>query len=375
MLTQTGNQVEESASMSMFESLQRRSNYEEKMSRDNPWHVRAHAFLAYNAAYLITIFIWILWMGFIMVWSMLEVPEWDFGEAQYFAISLCSSAGSFSLPTSSSDRAYGLAGLSMMVGVPLMAMGVSSVIIMVWQGHRFKVVKEAAWKDVTQEELELLRQLELLNIEEGEKLTKGGFILLGLLRMGSDVGVIKYLADAHDTIDERGGVIIRTTSAGDGEEVLSGYYSAQAKQLVERDNEEIETMRDFIKSNKLISSTTASSGAASYTSKPSTCNTGGSSPSSKTISQAERSWSTAVRDSCSLRHFSGLSDGLGELGSGGSQGDEHLDTIEESVTTHGESLTSTTKEKIESLLSPPARLDSNLADNIPKREDSWQSNG
>jgi hypothetical protein len=261
----------------------------------------------------------------------------------------------------------------MMVGVPLMAMGVSSFIIMVWQGHRFKVVKEAAWKDVTQEELELLRQLELLNIEEGEKLTKGGFILLGLLRMGSDVGVIKYLADAHDTIDERGGVIIRTTSAGAGEEVLSGYYSAQAKQLVERDNEEIETMRDFINSNKLISSTTASSGAASYTSKPSTCNAGGSSPSSKT-SQAERSWSTSVRDSCSLRHFSDLSDGLGELGSGGIQGDEHLDTIEESLTTHGESLTSTTKEKIESLLSPPGRLDSDLADNVQKREDSWQSN-
>jgi hypothetical protein len=258
----------------------------------------------------------------------------------------------------------------MMVGVPLMAMGVSSFIIMVWQGHRFKVVKEAAWKDVTQEELELLRQLELLNIEEGEKLTKGGFILLGLLRMGSDVGVIKYLADAHDTIDERGGVIIRTTSAGAGEEVLSGYYSAQAKQLVERDNEEIENMRDFINPNKLVSSTTASSGAASYTSKPSTINSGGSSPSSKT-SRAERSWSTAVRDSCSLRHFSGLSDGLGELGSGGIQSDEHLDTIEESLTTHGESLTSTTKEKIESLLSPPERLESDLVDSIPKREDSW----
>ena len=93
-----------------------------------------------------------------------------------------------------------------------------------------------------------MRQLELLNIEEGEKLTKakGGFILLGLLRIRSDVGVIKYLADAHDTIDERGGVIIHTTSAGAGEEVLSGYYSAQAKQLVERDDEEIETMRDFI---------------------------------------------------------------------------------------------------------------------------------
>jgi hypothetical protein len=112
-----------------------------------------------------------------------------------------------------------------------MAMGISAIIIMIWQGHRFKAVKEAAWNDVTQNELDLLKQLGIVEIGEGEELPKGGFILLGLLRMGQDVGVIKYLADAHETIDERGGVIIRATSAENGGSIvhyanLSGYQES-----------------------------------------------------------------------------------------------------------------------------------------------------
>ena len=62
MLTVAGNQVEEAASMSMFESLQRRENYENQMSRDKPLKVRMYAFLAYNSAYLMSILAWILWM-------------------------------------------------------------------------------------------------------------------------------------------------------------------------------------------------------------------------------------------------------------------------------------------------------------------------
>ena len=141
------------------------------------------------------------------------MPEWTFADAQYFAISMCSAAGSLSMPTTSSETAYLLAAISMMVGVPIMAMGVSAIIIMVWQGHRFKTVKEAAWADVTQDELDLLGKLGVVDIAEGEELQKGGFILLGLFRMGQDVGVIKYLADAHKAAEERGGVIIRAKSA------------------------------------------------------------------------------------------------------------------------------------------------------------------
>jgi hypothetical protein len=46
--------------MTMFEALQRRENYEHKMRKENPPRERLKAFIRYNAAYLITIVVWIL---------------------------------------------------------------------------------------------------------------------------------------------------------------------------------------------------------------------------------------------------------------------------------------------------------------------------
>ena len=267
MLTVAGQQVEESASMSMFQSLQRRENYEKKMSRDNPLCTRIKAFLSYNAAYLIMITLWLCWLVFIIVWSMLMVDEWDFPEAQYFAVSLCSSAGSFSLPTTSSNTAYLLAGISMMIGVPLMAMGVSAIIIMVWQGHRFKTVKEAAWSDVTHNELELLGKLGIVDIGEGEELTKGGFILLGLFRMGQDVGVIKYLADAHHTVAQRGGVIIHASSVEGGDSQhhyakVSGHQEGVKTRFSISDGDKLKGLSRVAESITTTTTNTSNSAAA-----------------------------------------------------------------------------------------------------------------
>jgi hypothetical protein len=369
MLTVAGNEVEEAASMSMFDALQRRENYESQMARDNPLMVRIRAFLAYNAAYLICILLWILWMGFIMAWAMIQVPEWDFGHAQYFAVSLCSSAGSFSLPTSSSNTAYGLAGLSMMVGVPLMAMGVSSVIIMLWQGHRFQTVKLAAWEDVTQEELKLLNELGVVDIGEGEELTKGGFILLGLLRMGQDVGVIKYLADAHETIQDRGGVIIRETSDPNNEG--TGYYSKQAQALIGDSKDEVDEMLEF---------TSHTSSAASTLTPLFKASTAATVESKRNAN--DRSWSTTAGfDSGSSRNFSGLSQVFGG-GGGGNENDHYLATIDESLTTSAQrrveendgngTIPSRLDSDIATILTI-SRLDSDIGISI-KSKDSWDSN-
>ena len=123
-------------------------------------------------------------------------------------------------------------------------MGVTSIITMVWQGHRFEKVKMAAWDDVTQEELELLNELGVVEIGEGEKLTKGGFLLLGLLRMGQEVGVMKYLADAFEAIEDRGGVIIREKSEGNNDG--NGYYSKHAHAYVGScSKHEIDEMQEF----------------------------------------------------------------------------------------------------------------------------------
>lgn len=356
MITEAGNQVEEAASLSMFESLQRRENYERQMARGKPLKVRLFAFLAYNSAYLISIFVWILWMSFIIIWAMIQVPEWDFGRAQYFAISLCSSAGSFSLPTTSSNTAYGLAGVSMMIGVPLMAMGVSSIIIMCWQGHRFKKVKVAAWDDVTQEELKLLNELKLVEIGEGDELTKGGFILLGLLRMGQEVGVMKYLADAFEAIEERGGVIIREAEDdNNNKDDGNAYYSKQAQAYMSGGSkDEVDEMQDFTSIASHVSEanseTTVSSTAdtSSYKTPPRRANN-------------DRAWSISVGvdNESSPRLFSGLSAIL----SGGSDdeddGDNNVD----------EALTSTETDRQEN----KSGSTMSTADRI-KPKDSWGSN-
>ena len=233
--------MEDSASFTMFEALKRREDYEQKMSRDNPLCTRVNAFILYNAIYLIVILAWLIWVAAIIVWSMIATQDasmkWGFDYAQYFAVSLCSSAGSISLPPGVPDWAYGLAAISMMLGVPLMALAVSSIVIMAWQGHKFKKVKQAAWVPIDKAELDALEQLGLGH-KEGEPISKGNYILLGLLRMGQDVGIIKYLADAYDSSEERGGVAFHRLTSDEKSSDQSrniGYYSTHAHALVASD--------------------------------------------------------------------------------------------------------------------------------------------
>ncbi len=104
--------------------------------------------------------LWIAWMGFIVGWSIVvtsnivdEGQRWGFVHAQYFAVSLCLSAGSLSLPPDSPEWAYLLTGVFMMVGVPLMALAVSCVIIMMWQDQRFCRVHNMAWELISDVEM------------------------------------------------------------------------------------------------------------------------------------------------------------------------------------------------------------------------------
>jgi hypothetical protein len=110
--------------MTILEALQRREDYKRKIRKENPSRKQLKAFVQYNAAYLITIVVWIAGMGFIMVWSIVATSKLDelsqrrgFARAQYFAVSVCSSAGSLALPPNTPEWAYLLAGTSVMVGV------------------------------------------------------------------------------------------------------------------------------------------------------------------------------------------------------------------------------------------------------------------
>lgn len=231
LLTQLGKEVEEDASMNLSMALQRHEDYERKMRKEeNPLRVRIYVFLSYNAAYLLAIVAWIVCMILIVIWSMYATrnlddvtQRWGIDRAIYFAMSVCSSAGSMSLPPHAPEWSYLAAGLSMMIGVPLMALAVSCVVIMIWQNQRFRHVQDAAWEPITSIEMEAMVTLELVQKNrrdertQGEDchnnyktnmpcMTKGEFVLLGLLRMGQDGGIIGYLSDAYDVRETWGAV-------------------------------------------------------------------------------------------------------------------------------------------------------------------------
>lgn len=51
----------------------------------------------------------------------------------------------------------------------------------------------------------------LISLFISDQLSKGSYVLLGLLRMGQDSGIIQYLADAYDACQERGGVMMTSS--------------------------------------------------------------------------------------------------------------------------------------------------------------------
>lgn len=93
----------------------------------------------------------------------------------------------------------------MAIGVPLMALAISSMAIMWMQGSSFNRVKKAAWTPVAQRELETLMKIGLGRGEE--VISKSDYVLLGLLRMGTDAGMIKYLCDCFDQAQEEAGCV------------------------------------------------------------------------------------------------------------------------------------------------------------------------
>jgi hypothetical protein len=70
ILTGVGNAVEERSSIQMFEALKSREDYEAKMAKGQPICTRFGAFIHYYSVYLFIILLWLVWIAFIIVWSM-----------------------------------------------------------------------------------------------------------------------------------------------------------------------------------------------------------------------------------------------------------------------------------------------------------------
>ncbi len=63
--------------MDMFDALRKREDYERKMRKENPISMRISAFVRCDAAYMLAIASWMVWMGFIVIWSMIATSRPD----------------------------------------------------------------------------------------------------------------------------------------------------------------------------------------------------------------------------------------------------------------------------------------------------------
>ena len=178
---------------------------------------------------------------------------------------------------------------------------------------------------------------------------------------------MKYLADAFEAIEDRGGVIIRETS--DRSKDGNGYYSKHAQAYVcTSSKEEINEMQQFtsITSHDVLSeATTLSKTSTAVSNKLLTSDTNAN----------DRLWSVAVGVDSSARHFSGLS----ETVSGGSNGNNDcLGPIDEALTSTERQAndSGTLPSRLDSdIVTVPSRLDSDIGTTKSiKSKDTWESN-
>jgi len=108
--------------------------------------VRCRRYVAANWKMLSAITLWVVSLSIMVLYSMLCFEDqgidktnshssngrrWTFSEAQYFAISLSSTAGSYSLPQDSPSWMYAITAVIAVLGVPIMAMAISSIVLLV----------------------------------------------------------------------------------------------------------------------------------------------------------------------------------------------------------------------------------------------------
>jgi hypothetical protein len=199
VVTHMIQKITDDASKHLFRDLKEREEYEIEVGKDRPFYNRAKAFITFNSGHLMIIILWVGWMAFLVVYSMLGAG-FSFADAQYFAIALCSSAGSVSLPDNSATWMYGVTGIAIVIGVPLMVLAVSTLVMFV-QGHRQKV-QHTIREVVAIDELKNLAELGLGSNKTHKIISKEEFVLVCMIRLGTEPGLIQYICDVFDRIEQ-----------------------------------------------------------------------------------------------------------------------------------------------------------------------------
>ena len=184
-----------------FVNMVQQQRYEEAF-RNGTFTDKAKEWFVQNAPALRAIGLFIFWIGIMIMYSMVEIG-WSFTEAQYFAISTCSTGGHWSIPQDSPEFMYGVTGFFAALGVPIMGVAMATLARSMVSHGDMESTKATIQEEVTPQELEMLGRF---GLENGDgQIDKAEFIILCMVRTGTDPELVKFISDRFETLDKDGG--------------------------------------------------------------------------------------------------------------------------------------------------------------------------
>ncbi|CAB9504789.1 expressed unknown protein [Seminavis robusta] len=168
------------------------------------WRGRIHAFLYRQRAAIRAVLVWLALVVVLVIISLYGVG-WTFKEGLYFSISTLSTGGHWMIPQESPLWLYGVTAGITAIGVPLMALAMAAVGTALMDQGNLEEAKSAIDDPVTPEELQLMEDL---GLEDGDgKLDLTEYVLLCMVRIGTDPGLLSYIRQRFKELSDDGEIL------------------------------------------------------------------------------------------------------------------------------------------------------------------------
>ena len=122
----------------------------------------------------------VIWLTFGVVWS-LHAIEWSFMDALYFSVTSLSTGGIWSIPEDSSDVSYFIVALFTCTGAPILCLSAGLLAFALCRLSRESDFIEAMSSDISLEELEMMKLLDIDGNKNQVDLTE--YVVLVLIRV------------------------------------------------------------------------------------------------------------------------------------------------------------------------------------------------
>ena len=184
---------------SWFTQQEERRAYEESFTQGKGVWKKLKCWYTEYSESVRPVVLWLVWIGAMIAYSMVEVG-WSFTQAQYFAISTCSTGGHWVIPQDSPDWMYATTGVFAALGVPIMGIAMATIGRALVNFGDLESTKATILEDFTAEELDMMTSL---GLEDGDfKIDKAEFIILCMIRTGTEPELVRFISDQFERLDD-----------------------------------------------------------------------------------------------------------------------------------------------------------------------------